>query len=287
MDWTDIFGVVYPNLILGCALIISSVVQALTFSLTVYHALIILNLSWIVTFSAAPAFIISDNDKKRRIVGQLDNHTYQLMALCHVGHLTLSAAFGLWFFSSVAHFDKSGNGCTSSTLYYALWENVHADNPTFRRFWLAIYSIVVIPAVNFLFVALTFFLAFVAAVCAALPLVLTMSCCYSCLSDLKFQLIGQFVAALMILFPPALMVALTEKMISINKVGTDEKLWTFGQTFALLVALPPTWNSAKLAKRTFINIRTMIHVSPYRQCLSLMFPDNCPSPIRQFQPHRI
>lgn len=262
MNWDDIFDVVYPNLILGCALIISSVVQALTFSLTAYHALVILNLSWIVTFSAAPAFIISDNDKNRRIFGHLEHRTYRLMALCHVSHLTLSAAFGLWFFSSITHFDKGGNNCIGSTLYNVLGGSVHADDPVFRRFWLAIYSIVVIPLVNFLFVAFMFLLGVVVPLFAASPLLFIVGGCCYCLGSFKLQMMGRLAVALMILFPPALMVVLTEKMIAANQVGTDEKLWTFGQTLALLVALPPAWHAAKLAKETFTHIRTMIHVSP-------------------------
>jgi len=238
-NWNDIFSVVYPILLLGCALIISAVVQALTFSLTAYHALVVLNLSWIITFSAAAAFVISANDRKRPIIGQRDNRVYLIMAACHISHLTLSAAFGLWFFSSIARFVRGGSGCTSSTLYYALWVNLHAEDPAFRHFWLAIYSIVVIPLINLMFVTLVSLIAFAVATCAATPLVFIVGCCCYRLGSLKLELLGRFYVGLLIFFPPVLMVLLTEKMIEINTVGADESLWTFGQTLALLVALPP------------------------------------------------
>jgi len=48
-------------------------------------------------------------------------------------------------------------------------------------------------------------------------------------------------------FPLVLMMILTEKTTAINTVEDGEKLWMFGQTFALMSALLPTISVGKQA----------------------------------------
>jgi hypothetical protein len=56
---------IYANiLVTACALLISASVQAATFGLTVYHALIVLNLSWINNSGAVTWSYIDDESGK-------------------------------------------------------------------------------------------------------------------------------------------------------------------------------------------------------------------------------
>jgi hypothetical protein len=59
VEMTDVHRMMYPSLFLGYALIISSVVQARTGGLTVYHAIIVLNLNWIIILGVMPCFLLS------------------------------------------------------------------------------------------------------------------------------------------------------------------------------------------------------------------------------------
>lgn len=270
VSWDDILEVIYPNLLLGCALIVSATVQARTFGLSIYHALIVLNLSWIIILSAAPTFMTIDNYQPLSTdLDRLRHRTWGFMAIWYTLYLTLTAAFGLWFFATIAHFDRTDAECKPLTLYYALGKYVHADNPAFRHFWIAMYSLVVIPVSNYLFVGLVFALAFVASVFAAvvptfLALTIFGGCTYcfgsTSVGVFEIEVLFNGIPAFLVLIPSVIMVVVTEKMIAINTVGVDEKLWTFGQTLALMIALPPTLVAAKQAKKTFSNIGKMIRV---------------------------
>ena len=273
--WEDIFDIIYPNLLLGCALIVSSVVQARTFGLTIYHGLIILNLSWVIIFSTAPALVISENDQRLFDVKDRlknPNRSWRLMSAWLILHLTMTAAFGLWFFGTIASFDRTTAECKPLTLYYALGKRIHADDPGFRRFWLVIYSFTALPIINFCFLVLVFIIAgvlsCVVVTIPALLITVILACCSQCFSCIsmeslifKADVLGNALPALAVLGPWVLLVAVTEKAIVINTVGPDERLWTFGQTLAMMIALAPAWNAAKLATASFLHIRNMMRVS--------------------------
>jgi hypothetical protein len=267
VQWDEILDVVYPNHIVGCALIVAAIVQSRTFGLTVYHALVVLNLSLVITFSASPSFMIRDG--KTRVWGSLENHSFRFMAAWHLVHLSLTAAFALWFFADMVHFDKTGTGCPGSTVYYALGKHVHVGDPSFRRFWLGIYSIVLIPAVNFAFISAVYFMAFsLAFAMAILPIAVLVACVKIALGKTKSDVVYHAIFMLFVLVPPVFMVVITERTIKINVVGMDEKLWTFGQTLALMVAIPPAWKTWKLVKATFMRLNEKIQVGFNRSVLA-------------------
>jgi hypothetical protein len=127
-----------------------------------------------------------------------------------------------------------------------------------------IYSIVVIPIINLLFVALIWVIVGATAMVALSPLFATIYYCSCCqIGDVTLCIMARYYMALMIFLLPALMVALNEKMVVINTVGTDDRLWTFGQTFALLVALSPIWDAIQLLRKSFTLIRKIQQVSLY------------------------
>jgi len=71
---------------------------------------------------------------------------------------------------------------------------------------------------------------------------------------LAFDAPASIVFATAMPFPFVLMMILTEKTIAINTVGDGEKLWTFGQTFALMSALLPAILVGKQAVEIVRNI---------------------------------
>jgi hypothetical protein len=63
------------------------------------------------------------------------------------------------------------------------------------------------------------------------------------------------------LFPTFIVIFATEKTITINTVEPGERMWTFGQTLALIIAIYPAWDALKLMKRTVTNIVNTLRVS--------------------------
>jgi hypothetical protein len=246
VSWADIRDVLYANVILGYALIIASILQARIerLGLTVYHATVILNLNWVITFCSIPCFLYA-----------LKQHTvkHTLWKLCFlIGHLTFNGAFGLWFFITIDHFDTMEPNCTQSTLIDVLGKHVAFSNLTFRHVGIALYSILSFPLINYLFVSFVFSAIVAAAGIFILPFLAfhTAACRYFRILR-KLALPVVFVTTLLMYMSPViLMLTLTERTMAINNVGPGERDFTFGQTVALLVALPPIWKVLVMANNT-------------------------------------
>jgi hypothetical protein len=268
--WEDILEVVTPNVILGCALIISSLVQARTFGLTVYHALIVLNLSWIITFSVTLSIFKSNNDGKAK-----SSPGFKRMGCFYIVHLSFYASFALWMFTTIKDFDHTGTDCTSSTIFYLFGHHVLADNPHFRVFWLVIYSILVIPLINLIFVAVVFLVITVVGAVPMIPVMLVVSIIVrrqlrAVNTPRSLETIGMMSVPASAVFPIIIVIILTEKMITSNTVGPGENDWTFGQSLALFIAVPPAWGVIKQLKKTYRHIRDLVDVSRSR-LLSISF----------------
>ncbi|TDL21624.1 hypothetical protein BD410DRAFT_898729 [Rickenella mellea] len=264
VNWENIKDIATPNIVLGFALLVSSVIQAHIYGLTVYHALILLNLHIIIGFSVSPYFILSANDggnpENKENLGGL-HPAHMRIAQLHVVHLSCAAGFGLWLFATIKHFDHSDPDCTSSTVYYALGKKVIVDHPGFRDFWIVMYSFLVVPVVNLIFLLFVYFIILLVSVGFFLPIAFIVGVLGGCIGvKTQYMVMGGrltfvFLAALT---PGALILFLTEAMIKVNHVADGESQWTFGQTIALFIALWPLWNVYKQTRETVKRIRAGI-----------------------------
>ncbi|TDL19199.1 hypothetical protein BD410DRAFT_447738 [Rickenella mellea] len=257
VNWENMQAVATPDLVLGYSLFVSSIVQALTIGLTVYHAVILLNLHLVIAISITPLLILSPNDEKANDKSQ---RAWKMTACFLMGHVCCAAAFGLWLFSTVRvrSFDRFTDDCESQTFYNAIVKIVNLDNPNFRRFWLGIYSILVIPGVNMGFLFLTYFVLFAASFIAQMPLALLISNFLYCTPWNKERRIIMLMLSVLFfaaLTPAMLIMVATERTIAANHVGDGERQWTFGQTFAVFVAIYPLMKAGKQLKATLTQIR--------------------------------
>jgi hypothetical protein len=250
-DFHALSRTLYGLLLTGGALLVSAVIQANTFGLSLYHALIILNLSWLTNITTVTSLLINTMIKtdpkpynKREVWTSTE-------FLAYVVHFCATGAFGLWVFSDVKDFGI-GQECASSTVYWILgYGETPATNPIFRIFWLVVYAFAAVPVANaLLFLSLNtailsvfyFFMTVFSGIC--------MLCfCPSFLTKTPTEsderLIWRGWKAILgspyvitPLFLDILLILTTEKTIASNRVGPEETYWTFGQTLALIVALP-------------------------------------------------
>ncbi|TDL21665.1 hypothetical protein BD410DRAFT_866666 [Rickenella mellea] len=258
VNWDNIKDVATPNILLGFAILVSSVIQAHVYGLTVYHGLILLNLHIIIGFSVSPYFILSANDNINPMNRLGQNPAHIRLAQLHVVHLSCAASFGLWLFVTINHFDHSDPDCTSSTFYYALGKNVSVNHSGFRDFWIVMYAFLVVPLVNLTFLLFMFFVisatsfVFLVLVSVVVGVILALTLIKEKYLVMSGRLTVLFLAALT---PGALMLFLTEAMIKVNHVAAGESQWTFGQTIALSIAILPLWNVYKQTKEITKRIR--------------------------------
>ncbi|KAF9509364.1 hypothetical protein BS47DRAFT_1349376 [Hydnum rufescens UP504] len=234
------------SLLTGLAILVSAIVQARTVGLTVYHALVILNMSWItiviaiVPYSVSLALILP-HINMASAKEQLDR-----MFLVHVAHFSLTAIFGLWVFYDLKSFDTTPRNCTSSMVFY-FGRYFHVFDVPFQRLWKGIYFLAIIPILNaaILTIALSpilFLSAFIMRMYEAAQGRMKTPCPTPVPSLLPpshkppiAQQIGILLAASIV---TTLLIVSTEKTIKANSVAPGENQWTLGQTFALLLTIP-------------------------------------------------
>lgn len=241
----------YVTLLTGASLVVSGIIQAKSEGLTVYHALILLNLSWITVFTAVPTtyalqllfvFGIPGHAMPLGLKFKLikarswesHSHTAFQLTILHTLHLSVTAGFGLWLFSNIKDFDSTAGNCTSSTVYSVFGYYPVVVSARFRQCWLVVYGIASVPMLNLGVIVISMFFGFRAG-CIAISFVAR--------AFEKDNVIGPLKCAIHVL-PPALVLLLliigTERTVLNNNVGPGEETWTLGQTFTLSVALIPT-----------------------------------------------
>jgi hypothetical protein len=291
------------NVLLGYTLLIASIAQSRSpgLGLSVYHAVVVLNLNLVIALGGWPLLAAAVGLSANLLRSNRDSsflHSLIIRSTLYVGHLIFTSAFGIWLYTTINQFDTTGSDCTSSTVYYAFGKRVYVDDYIFRRSWIAFYSILAIPFVNFLFVCLLVFLATALAVSLAtfalilLLLVLTLAAGIALSPFVVFNLIlnifnnsfirhptfafkwsalnharAKLIWGGFVFFTPVFwMVWLTEGTIAVNNVGIGEGVWTFGQMAALIIAIPPT---GKVVKETYLMLKDF-HFSPVRYFQTLV-----------------
>jgi hypothetical protein len=254
-DFRTLSQTLYGLLLTGGALLISATIQATTLGLSLYHALIILNLSWLTNITTVTSLFINNtiqSDPQPLLRWKIWKST-EYMA--YIAHFCATGAFGLWVFSDVEKFGVKQE-CVSSTVYWIVGHGgIPVTNPGFRKFWLVMYSFGVIPVVNavlfeLLNTAVLWPIFFFIIVGILIMLERFMRCfCPSWIDriptdpddPINFRSAKALIGSIYILNPLILNILLiltTEKTIASNRVGPEEAYWTFGQTLAMIVALP-------------------------------------------------
>ena len=284
MDWSLIQDIQSPNMFLGGALIISAIAQAHTTGISVYHAIIILNLNLMIAtntfFTVHGIFLWWFDDN----TAFLSYDTIKFVT--YFCHLHLTSGFGLWLFANITHFDHTGTDCVGSTVFYAFGKHVHVQHLAVRIISLYLYSVLSIPIINILWL----FVVYVAlAIVPIIPIVILlflimvafliiffvgaiilclrrtfqrdMATFLRCLATQSLSFASATIAHkfigltllilifLILLGPLFLMMTFTELTIQANNVSSGEGDWNFGQTLALTLAIPPVWKAMRVIWR--------------------------------------
>jgi len=202
-------------LVNGCALLIASYIQGTRGSLSVYDAIIVLQLNWLNNLTVTLTTIIL-------LAGK---HRFK-MAIFHIIHTMGTGAFGIWLFRDIQSWSP---GCADEFDLFLFGRPLQATGPRLRTFILAWSSIFVIPVVNTIGLYFPYFWAYSNILTNPLAL-------------------PQILIIFLIVF--SVLIAATEDFIRWNShavVGaSDQSTWTFGQISAVLLLAPPIWTMGTL-----------------------------------------
>jgi hypothetical protein len=227
VTWEDVIATTMPNIMLGFALITSSFVQAALFGLTAYHALVVLNLSWIIGFSTSYAYFVN-------VAMSRGGQPFRLLIVCHIVHLSFMGLFGQWVIShnSWRWPLELDEGCASSTVFDLFGHDIFFVNSRFQHFWGCTYWIVILPLINTAFVSL---ICMVVLFFTIIPNIFA----YTITGRWSPRTVDAVVSFAPGVIPLTIIIFLNEKMIASNTVVQGENVWSFGQVSALFIALPP------------------------------------------------
>jgi len=246
----DALETISANILLtACALLVSAFVQAATFGLSVYHAIIVLNLSWINNMGAFGCVIVEKQrqveekehmTKKERLLAWWfhsdGSHRFRWPIATAAIHLTAMSAFGIWVWAKIDDFGNQPQ-CTPQTFITILGRDIFVAHRSIRLASVVIYAAFLIPFVNVILML----------ICLALiyMVVITLAACCMLMfrkdSDHKERL---FLFSMLWLVGVILVVVFvvdTELMVQKSSplVKSGESQWTFGQTLAILMLVLP------------------------------------------------
>ncbi|KAF5349553.1 hypothetical protein D9756_008801 [Leucocoprinus leucothites] len=238
--WTHASGV----LLTSCSLFLSAIIQAKTYGMSTYHGLIILNLGWI---NNASDFLRHFVTVHRRVTGRKAEGTVfgfktnsPLVAFWASSfHTLLLAIFGLWFWTTVDTFGDGGQCDPHLPIpLYILGHRVPITDHRARKAFLVVYSILLAPFARSLIT-----LPFIAG--PGIIILLMLRPCIKRRTD-KFseEFLSNALLVCSMITIAAINVAIvvgTETMIRevAPIVGEGESQWTFGQTVAMFLLVPP------------------------------------------------
>jgi hypothetical protein len=168
----------------GTALLIAAFIQASTLGLSVYHAIIVLYLSWLnnVTACAVLSFRwMLDTHQLRGTTHWQRIKSKEFAA--YTLHLSATGALGIWLFSDVRGFDILRQ-CSDSTVLYVFGHYPRVAAHASRITWLVVYALAAVPLLNWIlttFVLMMSFIVFwICAILIAMVVVLVLICLCAC-----------------------------------------------------------------------------------------------------------
>ena len=244
---------IYANILLtACALLISAFVQAATFGLTVYHALIVLNLSWInnagvVAWSYIDFLDDEDGKENRKIWARLPiPFSNGLPSTLACAHLSAMAGLGIWVWAKVATFGDQPE-CTPETWTILFGHDIPVTNKPLYIASMVVYCIIALPGIN-LVLLVTLLMLMLVLVYVLLSLTVFLKKMVRGWNPSSFARRLAFIGApLLGVFIVLLFIVDTELMIRRNKglVKEGESHWTFGQSLAMLMVVLPLFEVTK------------------------------------------
>jgi len=250
----------------GIALLIVAFVTHSQKQLTLYHASIVLNLSWINNITAY--INVFGSRSIFRIRGNLGRFTLVKTRefLVYLLHFILTGAFGITVFRNTSAFSPDP-GCDAQTVYWVFGRFVDASSPSLAHFWVGISSIAVVPMLNWgLF-------SFATGVLIGVPLfvIITQPLLWLIRLPAKKgepapEILGAPFRIFVVAFRPIVLgafvcliflIASTEKTIAGNFVGAGEGQWGFGQILSLLLVAVPAAELPNDIRRTLSTYRAI------------------------------
>ena len=257
-------------LLTGVALIVSSIIQAKAYGLSMLHALVVLNLCWVTVLASLSPFAfvalkLQQEITTRGIRGVVKELNWMGCVFCL--KLTLMGCYGIWVLHQPMAFDTSPESCTASTVFYLLGHHPLVVSPKFRIPSLVLYSLMLVPGFNVavlliaIFPFLVVIIAIVAITCSlwdgattsvgATPTGIQEGNGSTISSEHgegdEGDKMGPVQHLALILTPMmvnVLVIVMTEMTMKSNNIGGEDRQWSLGQTFAALVALIPAFTIA-------------------------------------------
>jgi hypothetical protein len=198
-------------LFLSSALMLCALIRALTVGLSVYHMLIVLNLSWINAFALS-------------LLDSANRNLTSLWRLGIVGHLIVQSSLGIWLWVTVSTFGHK-SGCDAKGIDYILFGHViPATNQGLRIASIVIYGYQLV--LSFYLISRHF---------SSYP--------NEFLSRPTLLVASYLVTAIIAACAMIVFIVDTELMVHKNRGLFDpsEQSWTLGQVLAMLLLLPPIY----------------------------------------------
>ncbi|KZO89650.1 hypothetical protein CALVIDRAFT_603520 [Calocera viscosa TUFC12733] len=249
-------------LVTGCALLIAAFVEGALYELSLYHGLVLFNLSWlnVLTLFLAHGIVIEHNS-----VEALKRNLGFALYLCAIG------AYGIWLSHNISGFGSSPE-CNSAIVWVAAGRSIQATSPGLRLFFLVVSSMMAIPVFNIYILGLAgalYIWATLLLQSAILLLVALLRKCYrrvdkfpqhapdasTAVRQKSFwnafhwprELLMTWALAWLAIIPSVIIITGTEQLVAFNRqhVSEGEDDWTFGQILALLLLAPPLFQAAR------------------------------------------
>jgi len=236
----------------GCVLLVSTFIQKASAAMTIYHTLIVLNLSWIISLSALLFVIfitlspVLNALRFGSVNGALlmpSSSKYVAPVLLSVFHLCAIGALGIRVWTKMpTSIDQ--RDCEAGTFLTVFGQNIPVTSGSLRNGSIALYSLMVIPFLNILLFV----------VVMAIFLTMIHLCSIRCRPNSILLLTG---GALIAVLLEILFVVDTELLIERTSpwVKGDESRWTFGQILAMSMVILPVIETAKAVRKGWENER--------------------------------
>jgi len=195
----------------GCALLVASFIQGARGALGAYDALIVLQLSWMNTLTAAvPAlYLLAVNGGRT---------SFALYCL----HCSLTGIFGICLFNNIEAWSP---GCAENYFLVLCGQVLQSSGAQLRAIVLVLSAIAAVPVLNGFYIFVV---------------ILILNPCRT--------VVSAYMPLLVWVTLDIILTTATEQFISHNSgmvVGaSDQSEWGFGQVVAILLLVPPVWASS-------------------------------------------
>ena len=253
-------------LIVANALLIAAFTQTATSSLSFYHALVVLDLSWMLAANVVIICVLPTLDSQIESKWHHRLHSFwparpgHMAAMMFVSaHLSLTGILGLYVWANPTRVLGTSPGCAQATITYVLFTPISATNPRLRIASLVLSSIAALPILN------------VAVLTVAAVAVVNFANVFVC-QPYTFRRLYR-ITMLILAVVNVLFIANTELTVRRNRhlVDGNESRWGLGQILALLILMGPiihlaTVSLGNIRNRAWVKWKGQVDYR-FRRCL--------------------